>query len=206
MRKRITKRSVDSLEPGPRAVFLWDTEISGFGCKVTPMGRKVYIFQYRVRGQSNKTAPKRVTLGKHGELAPDTARKRAALLKLDVRAGTDPAVVWRACDGATVSDLAERFLEKYLPTKKRPPRESTVAYYETLFRCHVVPVFGRKRVDAVTSTDGPSPLRHEVYSLHRQPDPFAAAARLRPGATLGLAQAAHPSGPPRRPLSRGASR
>ena len=153
MRKRITKRSVDSLEPGPRAVFLWDTEISGFGCKVTPAGRKVYIFQYRVRGQSNKTAPKRVTLGKHGELTPDTARKRAALLKLDVRAGTDPAVAWRAGEAPTVSDLAERFLEKYLPTKKRPPRESTVAYYETLFRCHVVPALGRKRVDAVTSPD-----------------------------------------------------
>ncbi len=90
MRKRITKRSVDSLEPGPRPVFLWDTEISGFGCKVTPAGRKIYIFQYRVRGQSNNTAPKRVTLGKHGELTPDTAQKRAALLKLDVRAGTDP--------------------------------------------------------------------------------------------------------------------
>ena len=79
MRKRITKRSVDSLRPGPQAVFLWDTEISGFGSKVTPLGRKVYIFQYRVRGQSNKTAPKRVTLGKHGEMTPDRARRRGEL-------------------------------------------------------------------------------------------------------------------------------
>lgn len=51
MRKRITKRTVDALRASTRAAFLWDTDVTGFGCKVTPSGRKVFIFQYRTRGR-----------------------------------------------------------------------------------------------------------------------------------------------------------
>jgi hypothetical protein len=28
-----------------RDVFVWDTEIKGFGLKITPAGRKIYILQ-----------------------------------------------------------------------------------------------------------------------------------------------------------------
>ena len=153
MRKRITKRTVDALRASTRAVFLWDTDVTGFGCKVTPSGRKVFIFQYRTRGQDSKTAPKRVTLGKYGELTPDRARALAAHLRLEVNAGGDPASAWRPGESPFVSDLAERFLELYLPTKKRPPRASTISYYESLFRCHVLPSLGSVSVGTVTSTD-----------------------------------------------------
>ncbi len=52
-----------------------------------------------------------------------------------------------------VAELANRFLTEYLPGKKRPPRASTVAYYEILFRVHVIPALGAKRVDAVSTAD-----------------------------------------------------
>jgi hypothetical protein len=55
MRAKITKRKVDELQPGERDVFLWDTELPGFGCKVTPKGSRVYVLQYpslTVGGQS----------------------------------------------------------------------------------------------------------------------------------------------------------
>ena len=51
MRKRITKRAVDALRASTRPVFLWDTDVTGFGCKATRTGRKVFIFQYRTRGR-----------------------------------------------------------------------------------------------------------------------------------------------------------
>jgi hypothetical protein len=41
MREKITKRTVEALEPGPRDIFLWDCEIPGFGCKVTPKGGRI---------------------------------------------------------------------------------------------------------------------------------------------------------------------
>jgi len=46
MRDKITKRSVDAIKPSLRDSFLWDTEIPGFGCKVTPKGARIYILQY----------------------------------------------------------------------------------------------------------------------------------------------------------------
>jgi hypothetical protein len=153
MRKRITKRSVDALRAGARPVFLWDTDVTGFGCKATPASKKVFIFQYRRRGQDSKTAPKRITLGKYGEKTPDRARSMAANLRLEVKAGGDPAAAWRPGESPTVSDLAERFLQEHLPTKKRPPRDSTIRHYETLFRCHVLPELGSVPVGTVTPTD-----------------------------------------------------
>jgi integrase len=134
-------------------VFLWDTDVTGFGCKATPASKKVFIFQYRRRGQDSKTAPKRITLGKYGEKTPDRARSMAANLRLEVKAGGDPAAAWRPGESPTVSDLAERFLQEHLPTKKRPPRDSTIRHYETLFRCHVLPELGSVPVGTVTPTD-----------------------------------------------------
>lgn len=74
MRRKITKRVIDALLPSERVHLLWDTDLTGFGCKVTPAGRKVYVLQYRTKQQTSKSAPKRLTIGKHGELTPDQAR------------------------------------------------------------------------------------------------------------------------------------
>jgi integrase len=152
---KISKRSVDALRATDRDAYLWDTEVTGFGVKATPGGRKVYLLQYRPRTQSEKefSAPKRVTLGRHGAMTPEEARTLASNLLLEVKAGGDPAVKFRASDAPTVAALFERFLKEYLPGKKRPPRPSTLAYYEILSRCHVLPALGGKRVDAVTAAD-----------------------------------------------------
>ncbi|WP_377807980.1 Arm DNA-binding domain-containing protein [Azospirillum sp. A29] len=48
MQAKITKRLVDSLGPGERDLFVWDTGLKGFGLKVTPSGSKVYLIQYRL--------------------------------------------------------------------------------------------------------------------------------------------------------------
>ena len=55
-----------SVEGGDR--IFWDRELPGFGVRVYPSGRKVYVVQSRGQG-----APKRVTLGPHGELTATQA-------------------------------------------------------------------------------------------------------------------------------------
>lgn len=88
----ITKRTVDAAKPGLRDAFLWDAEVAGFGLKVTSAGRKVYVFQYRLArpGESSRTPAKRYTIGKHGSLTPEQARKRAKELAALVESGIDP--------------------------------------------------------------------------------------------------------------------
>jgi len=72
MTTKITKRVVDAQLSQEKDVFLWDSELAGFGLKVTPKGRKVYVAQSRVAG---KTV--RVTIGPHGAFTPEQARREA---------------------------------------------------------------------------------------------------------------------------------
>ncbi len=48
---KLTKRTIDAL-PSPSSVdtIWWDQDLKGFGLKVTPAGRKVFLVQYRPAG------------------------------------------------------------------------------------------------------------------------------------------------------------
>ena len=51
---KITKRTVDALAPAEKERVVWDDDIKGFGVRVHPTGRKVYIVKYRHEGRSVK--------------------------------------------------------------------------------------------------------------------------------------------------------
>ena len=86
MKDKITKQAVESLNPGTKDRFLWDTELPMFGCKITPKGRRVYLLQYRIKGRSS-----RYTIGIHGVWTDREARKIAKRLLHDIALGRDPA-------------------------------------------------------------------------------------------------------------------
>ncbi len=88
----LTKRTVDAAKTGIADYFLWDDEVPGFGLKVTPAGGRIYVYQYRMQQPGNAKAmpTRRLTLGKHGELTPDQARREAKRFAAQVTQGTDP--------------------------------------------------------------------------------------------------------------------
>jgi len=61
---KISKRTVDSIEPASKVQFLWDNDLKGFGVKVTPAGAISYLLQFRMGGREAKT--RRYTIGTHG--------------------------------------------------------------------------------------------------------------------------------------------
>lgn len=152
MRARISKRIVDEARPGERDVFVWDTAVSGFGLKVTPSGRKVYLFQYRVPG---KAAPERATIGTHGDpWTADRARDEAERLRGDVKRGISPRErarrrVDEARRAITVAELCERYLDEGVATKK----PSTLSADRGRIRRHIVPLLGKRRVADITPAD-----------------------------------------------------
>jgi len=87
--QRLTKRVVDAAECGERSdTFIWDTELRGFGLRVSTGGAKSYVFQYRMKGGTAR----RMTLGAHGSpWTTETARKEAERRLFQVRQGIDPA-------------------------------------------------------------------------------------------------------------------
>src|SRR5262245_14038053 len=83
MKTRITKRVGDATSATNRLAFVFDTDLAGFVLKVLPSGRKVYQLRYRMGGRQ---APLRTyTIGPHGPLAPEQARRQAQVLVGDVR-------------------------------------------------------------------------------------------------------------------------
>ena len=167
----ITKRTVDAATKGERDTFIWDDELAGFGLKVTPAGGKVYIYQYRQpRPGAARAAPtKRYTIGRHGDLTADQARKRAKELAALVAQGTDPRQ--REVDAVAASDAAKRlaaerariegelafaklagtWLDHYENDKGRRP--SSVALARLVVNRYLAPKLGDKPLPHITRAD-----------------------------------------------------
>ncbi len=75
---------------GKSQAFLWDTDTPALALRVTPTGRKTYVFESRLHGSTI-----RVTIGTAAEWSLEAARTRAQALKMMVDSGTDPREVER---------------------------------------------------------------------------------------------------------------
>ncbi len=144
---KITKRVIDSIAVADRDVFVWDAEIPGFGLRVKPSGVRTYILQ--LRNQQGRS--RRLTIGRHGVLTPDEARKEARKLLGDVARGLDPAAARTADrEAPTVAELCDRYIEQHAEPHKKPRR---VEEDRRNIKLHIRPEFGRKRVADVTRAD-----------------------------------------------------
>jgi integrase len=148
MLDKITKRSVESVDPGASDVFLWDRELHGFGCKITPKGRRIYVLQYSKDGRD-----RRVTIGRHGvDLTAEQARKEAQRLRGVVAAGNDPAEerARERAAGTTVADLAERYIAEYAAPHKK---SSGIAQDRRNIDNHIIPLIGRAVLSQIDKDD-----------------------------------------------------
>jgi integrase len=157
MRAKITKRTVDSVGGGNRAVLVWDTELKGFGLKVTPTGAKVYLVQYRLGGRNART--QRYTIGKHGSpWTPDKARQEAEALLGKVANKVDPAKEKKAAVAAyradaaapTLAQFSLRYLDEHARPKKKP---RSVEEDERNLRLHIIPALGKLKLKDITIAD-----------------------------------------------------
>ena len=63
-RIKLTKSTIDDLPTPSSDQVYWDTALPGFGVKVTPKGRKVFIVLYRTGGAGSKL--RKYTIGLYG--------------------------------------------------------------------------------------------------------------------------------------------
>src|ERR687884_447593 len=85
---KLSKSAVDALQAGPKDAIYWDTELKGFGLKITPKGRKVFLVQYRPAG--DRRNPRKYTIGEYGSVTPHQARVEAQRVLAERAAGRDP--------------------------------------------------------------------------------------------------------------------
>ncbi len=149
---KITFRNVEAASSEGKDTFLWDSDLRGFGLKVTKAGTKSYVVQYRMGGR--ETATRRYTIGKHGTWTPATARVEAERILRQAATGTDPQTAskdqQRIERELGFAVFAQRFLEDY---GKRHWRPRTYASAASNMNRWVVPVLGHKSLPAITRRD-----------------------------------------------------
>ena len=124
---KITKSFVDKIvspkevNGKPKQTFYRDSTLPGFGLRVTSGGTKAYIVETRI---NNKV--KRKTLGKHGVLTAEQARRKALSFLSQVAIGDNP--IAKADLEAIKRTTLEEAFEDYLVCRKTL-KESTIADY-----------------------------------------------------------------------------
>ena len=164
LQKTLSNRTVAALRVERDTVF-WDRELAGFGVRVYPAGGKVYVAQAR-----GPDRPKRVTVGRHGVIHAEQARRRAASIIARIKAGEEPVplpLAARANGGPTVADLAARYLEEHVAVRCKPRTEANVRF---VLARHILPALGKLPLTAVE--------RVQVVDLHRDLSATPAMANL----------------------------
>jgi integrase len=109
---RLTKTSVQGLQPGEKQERVWDTSLRGFGVLVSPGGAKSYFLQRKLHGRSL-----RISIGRADDLSADQARRKAEELVAQIAQGVDPVEEAKA-EKARAMTLGDAF-DMYVDAPKK---------------------------------------------------------------------------------------
>ncbi len=153
MRQKLTKRLIRQAryERESGVDYRWDTEMTGFGIRVYPSGRKSYVVTYRVRGKQRF-----MTLGPCGVLTMREARARGREILARARLGQDPSGErLEELRSPTMADLGKRYMEEHVFVHKKAL--SAKREHRTWERL-ILARLGRRKVRDVT--------RRAISALH----------------------------------------
>jgi integrase len=153
---KLSKRQIDTAIATERDSYLWDGDLKGFGLKVTPTGKKVFIVQYRVGGRQGRT--RRITIGTYGPVTADQARGEARKLLGQVASGSDPAEPndQRRSD-SKIDVLLDRFVDEHILANLKP---RTAEEYQRTIKLHIKPKLRHRLVGEI--------LREDIARLHQE--------------------------------------
>jgi integrase len=111
-RIKLTKSAIDTLPTPNSDVVYWDAGLPGFGVKVTPKGRKVFIVLYRTGGAASRL--RKYTIGPYGRITLHQARIAAQKVFAARLDGRDPASEKREAKRRVAVDRVEDLLETFI--------------------------------------------------------------------------------------------
>lgn len=151
---KLTKRVVESLAPGDRDYTVWDEALPGFGIRIWPSGKRVYILKYRNQyGRQRKPV-----LGVHGPMTADQARDKALSWLGKTGDGADPSGERQEGRRApTLPEFAERYLREHAAAKKAP---RSLKEDRRLIENVLLPEFRTRKLAEIT--------RSEVAQFHHR--------------------------------------
>ncbi len=146
----IAVKEIEPPEKGNRIVY--DSEIKGFGVRVTAAGSRSFILNYVIAGRE-----RRFTIGNYPSWGVEQARIRAAELRREIDNGIDPLSIREEARAAPqMADLVEKYRVTHLQKKREKSRISD----EGNLINWVLPALGGMKVADVTFSD--------IDALHRK--------------------------------------
>jgi integrase len=118
MRTRISKRTVDGLEPGDSIA---DLDVRGFTARCLPSGAISYDLRYRTATGERR----RLSLGLHGAVTADQARAIAEKRLDDLARDRDPATERQRQRTTTVNAVLDNYVGRVLGTKRSKPAQTS---------------------------------------------------------------------------------
>jgi integrase len=133
MKTKIHKRAIEAASVG----FLWDTELTGFGLKVTPQGKKTFLVQKRPH--KGAKVLKRYTIGAYPSVSPEEARTRAKAILGHITLGTLHSATSALPDVPFKAEI-EKYYQEHVKTKCKPTTQKDQRY---MIDKHILPFFGK---------------------------------------------------------------
>jgi integrase len=148
-RLKLTKSAIDALPVPKLDTVHWDASAPGFGVKVTPAGRKIFIVLYRTGGAGSKL--RKYTIGPYGGVTLHQARVAAQKVFAAKHEGRDPAAEKRQSKRRAVADRVEDLLDGFIT--QRLAQNRSAAETSRLLRREVgIPWAGRS-VHSISKRD-----------------------------------------------------
>ena len=141
----LTARLARTSTPAGKDTILFDRKLPGFGLRIHPSGRKVWIVQTRIEGRS-----RRMVIARYGEMELVGARRRARDTLHRTRTGTNPADdIQQEKRTPTLREFASEYLQRSDPHWKPSGRETVRIY----LKARILPAFGRMPLDRIGPED-----------------------------------------------------
>jgi integrase len=144
---KFTDRRIKNLKPGAERYIEWE-EKTGLGIRVSPKGRKTWVFMYRFEGR-----PRMMSLGTYPATSVAKAHKARGDALADLERKIDPGdrlVETHQQDRSapTIRTLKEEYLEKWAKQHKRTWQED-----ERMLEKDVIPTWGRRKAKDIKRRD-----------------------------------------------------
>jgi integrase len=145
-RIKLTKSAIDALSAPSSDIVYWDAAYPGFGVKITPKGRKVFIVLYRTGGAGSPL--RKYTIGPYGRVTLHQARVAAQKVFAAKLEGRDPAVERREAKRRVVADRVEDLLEAFIA--QRLSKNRSVAEVSRLLRREIAQPWAGRSIHELT--------------------------------------------------------
>ena len=167
-KKRLTDRALKALKPRRQRYDLMDTDVPGFGVRVSEKGQRTFILIARYPGSSN---PARRAVGEYPTVSLEKARRRAREWRHLIEKGVDPKAHEARLKReelrkhqTTFAAVAEDFIERHIKGQRKA-RDT-----EREIRNELIAEWGERPITSITRED----VVILVEAVARRPAPYLA--------------------------------